>query len=739
MELPEVLTKLTHRENETAEYFWATELWDNSIKSALWIVDNHKAKVVSLGSHETWQEDADDLVNACDRSLATASERYLQEGQEQPSKVIFGLPYSWLEDDKIAPEKQQLLQSVCEKLDLKAIGFVLTVDALNHQLRLIEGVPPSAILISPQKGQVMVAVLNQGKVERVEQVVRSAQIAEDVYEGLVRIDAKNLPARMLLFDSGEDMETVRETLVEFAWQPKLPFLHLPKIDILPVDLDITSVCLAGGSEVARSLGFQIVEAEATMPSESSYEAAEATEEEPETHETEPDLGFVQGKDIKETVKEENPEEEKETSEEESNVVVPAEESFSPFPVPQETPHKGKFNLPLPSFKFKIPPLPTFRLGRLTSRLPLLILPFLVIGGGGGAAYWYLPKADVIIYIAPKSLTKEFELRVDPNQEVVDSQGRILPGKMIDVEASDEKIQNTSGKKTVGDKAKGDVTIYNTGGTKQLIAGTTLTGPGGLKYTLDQDVTVSSSSGAASAEVTKTSITAANIGAEYNLAADSIFAIGSLDKFTIQAKNESAFSGGTSRQIPAVSDDDLKSLAARLTDELKNKAKDDLLSSIPPDKKAIESSFSTKETGRNFDHKAGDEATDLTLSLKIKASMLVFSQDDFLVLVQQELSDSIPSGYGAQEEQIKPQFEVKKQDKDGSYLFKVTVTANLLPRVDPAEIAENIKGKYPDVVQEYLTTLPGFTQATIDIHPKLPAQLSVLPRVDKNIRIELRNQ
>ena len=132
-----------------------------------------------------------------------------------------------------------------------------------------------------------------------------------------------------------------------------------------------------------------------------------------------------------------------------------------------------------------------------------------------------------------------------------------------------KTASTTGIKTVGDKAKGQVTIYRAGTSMSLPSGTIIKGPDSLSFSLDEAVTVASGS-AGSPGSTKANVSAASIGASYNLSSGTSFSVGSYSLGDLEAKNESAFSGGSSREVNVVSDDDMEKLEKDLTDELKDK-------------------------------------------------------------------------------------------------------------------------------------------------------------------------
>jgi hypothetical protein len=766
MALPKIISKLGQREdNEKKEYLLAIEIWDGEVKSAIWTVEEGKTKVAALGSRETWSEKGE-LITAADQSLSQASERFSEIGQE-PSKVIFGLPEKWTDEKEIQPEYRELLKEIYQKLELKPVGYVLTFDALIHHLRKVEGVPPSAILVKLAKDKLYLAVVEVGKKIGVEEVGRSQDLASDLREGLTRIEgSKTLPARILLFDS-EDMESANQVLIAHPWlkpQPngkKLGFLHLPKIEILPTDADINAVALAGGSEVAKSLGFEIkeevevkekreaaevLEDEETEPEEETEEEGVAKEtpevEEPSFAEAsegeEADFGFVKEKDIQE----------------ERPVVTAAEVEEK-----ESLPGRGKAEEAGP--KFSLPSLTNFfsltSLKKIFTKIPLPAslswqVIAIVVGGLGLALagllialLWYLPQAEVTIFVEPKELEKEFSLTIDPNQEVVDQENRILPGRILEAEEEGEKSAETTGEKTVGEEAKGEVTVYNrTEDEKTFKEGTVISASGGLQFTLDQEIKIASKTPDLNTGVdkwgeAKTGVTAGEIGAQYNLAAGTQFSVDDYPTSSFLAKNESDLSGGTSRKIQAVSEEDMDELLSSLSKDLADKAEGGLLAAVPADLSLIRESILNEPTEEDFSHQDGEETQTLNLKLTVKIKALAFNRENFVKLVASLIADSVPGDYQLKEDEIESHFEVEEENEDGSLLFKTNIKVHLLPKLESAEIAKNIKGKYQNLAEDYFRTIPGYTRAEFKISPSLPGFLGTLPRREERIKVEIKSQ
>jgi len=769
MALSEIINKFNQsKEKEGKEYLLAIEIWEGEVKSAIWAVEEGKTKVVALGSRETWERQ-EELVEAADRSLTQASERFTETGKE-PSKVIFGLPENWTDEKEIKPEYRQLLQELYQKLELKPVGYVLTFDALVHHLKKVEGVPPTVILVKMAKTKINLTVVEVGKKAGVEEVSRSENLAHDLREGLARMTKINvLPSRILLFD-GEEMEDGRQNLIAYPWlKPladgsKLAFLHLPKVEILPVDFDINAVALAGGSEVAKSLGFEIKEEIAAEEPSSAPPAGVVTEgkdEKPPEEETvseekpeaeiegeEVDFGFVRDKDIKDIREEFKPtvvEEEPEIPVEEAKEVEP---EITPEIVEERLKEKksGLFFF-LSGWLGKIPrpkmPLPSL------PGLPILAIllggAVLLLGGLFFAFAWFIPRAEVTVLVKPKILEKEFKLTVDPNQEVVDRENLVLPGKTLETETSGEKSSQTTGEKLVGDKTKGEATIYNrTDGPKTFEKGALIAASGGLKFSLDDEVQVASKTPDLSTGVdkwgeVKVGVTAAEIGAQYNLAAGTQFSVENYPQSSYLAKNESDFSGGTSRKIQAVSEEDQNNLRDDLSKELAEGAEGELLAKVSLDQSLISESILTDPISEDFDYQVGDEAQNLNLKLSVKITSLTFNRGEFIELVSGLLGDSITSDYQLQKEEIQSKFEIEEKNEDGSLLFNAHIKANLIPKMEVKEIVKNIKGKYQNLAKDYLRIIPGYVDSEILIQPRLPGFLSTLPRREERINVKIKSQ
>jgi len=741
-----ILSRLTSNKETKKETFLALEISPEVVKSVVWTVDEGETTVLKMGSVEEWEEDnKNSLITAVDASITNAIETINPE----PNKVIFGLPEGWVEDSQIAEGKKGLLKDLCSKLALQPLGFVVTLEALITFLRIQKGTPINAIFINLSETQIIVSLVQLGKIKGSEVVGRSEDLAADVREGLARFgDLTDLPSLMVLFNGIADFEEAKQQLISFDWPQHLPFLHFPKIEDLEQLISVKAIAIAGGAEVAKSLGFEIRETEdkkVALKTERETENAEfketssilqqdsASSEVSEL--TAADFGFIQDKDItKEKIS---------TFAKASTFTkVSADKAADKEKVEEKKkePLLTKFKKIIDHLfffrkvSFKIPEL-SFK------KVPLLIiLAFLfiiLIGVGGGLFFWYVPKATVTLYLKPKILEKELQITVDPALTDIDQNKGIIPGSLKEIEVQGDKTKETTGEKLVGDKAKGQVIIYNkTDVAKNFSAGTVLIGPDKLAFTLDDSVIIASESAQAEGVTygrTEANITASSIGTESNLPAKTQFSFKEYSTSLYSAKTDNGLSGGTSRQIRAVAKSDQTGLLDDLTLELALQAKEQLGNQLTSAEEVLGKEAKTEVVSKKFSTEVDEEADDLNLKLKIKLTFLVYQKDKLDQLVAKTVANDIPETFvfDPQTTTIETkEIEVKK-DKA---VFKAIIRVNLLPKVDIEEIKNNLKGRYPEIVHSYLESLPNFYQADIEITPKLPAKLSSLPRLTKNINV-----
>ena len=713
--------------SKNGEFYWALVIEPGWIQAGIWQIIAEKAEVVSVSPPAAWETD-EELIGAADAALS-ATIQNLPEDVSEPQKTVFGVPSSWVSEGEIKKEHLDVIRKICADLSLEPSGFVVLPEAIAHYYKSQEGSPLNAIVLGVGNENLEVAVFRLGNLSGNSVIARSVSVSDDLIEGLTRFaSGEALPSRILIYNGKEgELEDVRQALLDTSWDEheKTKFLHTPKIEIIDSNKKVLATALAGASEIAN------VSQIGTVKKGYQKEAMVAEEEnvsEPDEEVSAKDLGFVIGEDVAQ---------EKSQAFPQPTPAVAAEPEKPFFQKASPIGFLEKIKLTAISFlsglrikKEGIPGAPSRRVWSVG----LVVLGLLLITGF--IYWWFFPKAVVTVYVAPRRLEEKITLKVDVDADSPDFSERILPGEVIETEVSGDRTKSTTGTKVIGERAKGTVKIQNgLPNAITLAAGTVIVSSGDLRFTLDRAASVSAALSPSEPGVANVEVTAANIGAEYNLVKDESFKVGNYPKAEVDAISLADLTGGSSRDISAVSEGDAETLEKDLIEELIEKAENELAATVAPDKFFIKDVIIAEATSKAFSNKVGDEASSLKLTLTLSTKGLVVIRQHLFDLAREDLKDKVSSGFVLREEQLLAEFGLK--DESGAeFELEGSFVANLLPEVKPDELAEKIKGKYPPLAESYLTSIPGFTRAEIKLKPRFPGRLGTLPRLSKNITIEV---
>ena len=722
---------LQGNKSSSPEHYWALTIEPGWVQAGIWFIEGTSAKVVSVSPPAAWKEN-EEIVGAADTVLSAAIQKLPDEIPE-PSKTVFGVPPSWVGDGEIKAEHLGTIKRICTELSLEPTGFVVLPEAIAHLTKSQEGAPLNAVVLGVGEENIEVSVFRLGNLVGNALVARSVSISDDVVEGLARFGTtENLPSRFILYDGKEgELEEDRQTLLKMSWESeeRIKFLHTPKIEIIDSENKVLATALAGASEMG---GVTKVESEEIENYQQETKEIENVEVPQETINPE-DLGFSLNEDILE--KRNIPV--SSSVETVSNPVVNNPPTVqSPAPIYGE-PKKSIKDSILGIFPKKLNVrVPNVELTPTKNIFITGIAVFVLLLVGLFAAWWFIPKADITLIIASKKLEDNIKIDIDTNSSKVSVSDKTIPGNLVTEEDTGERTKSTTGTKLVGERAKGTVKILN--GTENdinLAAGTAITSSGGLKYSIVSAVSIvaavsTTEPGSATAEVV-----ASDIGDGFNLAGDEKFKVSNYPKADVEAVSTSAFTGGSSREINAVSKEDQEALEEELLSELTDKVKTKLQNKLPSDKYLADGSVMVDVKNSTFSAKVGDEATTLKLTMDVEASALTIDKKTFFDFAKELLKERVPSGYVLKDEQIGAKFEVDSED-EGVYVMDTILEANLLPDVNTEELAKKIKGRTKQSATEYFSTIPGFRNANIRISVSFPDKIQRLPHVEKNIDIEL---
>lgn len=721
MQLPGILGKITSSGNQKNEPFIALEITPEIVKAAIWI---HKESVVELlgVAQKEYAGDWETVIQTTDDVIAEASGNLPEN--ENVQRVIFGLPNFWTKENKIESRHLENLKRLCNSLDLKPLGFVTIPEAIANYFQKHEGSPLTALLIGIGKSSLTVSLVRVGKIDKVITKPKTEELTEDINRAFSEFtNVEVLPSRILLFDSDSDLENMKQELIAFPWQAKSSFLHFPKIEILETGTDIKAVALAGGMELSQTLDIRLAEENQIKDKQ---EEKQPIQEESET------LGFVKDKDILEEIfkpsKEEPPGKIEITKEQQEEKAV-------------QKPG-GKFSVTLPKIsipkpKFILPTVPNLA-GKSKILILGAVLTATVLGISIFIFYWYSPSATVNLLVDPKTLEKDEEVIGNPKAIDVDESKKIIPITITEISESGVKTATATGKKTIGDKAHGEITVYNkTNNEKSFKDGDVLVASNNLKFSLDDDATIASQSVSkigTTFGIAKVKVTAMQIGPEGNLSANTDFSFKEYPQTSYAASNEAGFTGGSAREITVISKDDQNKLVESLLGELSQKIKEESSGKVPSGAIAIEQNSEPKIVRKIFDKEEGTQSQNVTLTLEIQSAIMNYKISDLEKISTEQFAANVPEGYEFKPSDILVQSQVKETKKDGTIIFNAHFKSRLLPKIDADSVKKNIVGKDLKVVETYFRQLPNIAGFEIVLKPQPPFGIRTLPRNSNNITI-----
>lgn len=720
--------------------FWLFYIEDDSILVSLINWGNGRHFVASIGPRVNFNiDDQESIVKATDESLSSAATSADITEDQEPLFVGLVVPSSWVgEDGKIVKLKAEIIFSLLKSLDLKPSGFISNNDAIIEEASKPDGLPASFINLYVTGSSFELSLVYLGKIKkRVKKNFDSEFDPQLVEDCLVELNSEStLPPQIYVY--GQVDESTIENLKNFPWLGKKnieTFLHLPDIKLYQ-DNELVNIFF-------KAITSQIVNDDNHPHQEVSTVETETEAEELET-EKEVEIDVVP--EVEEPDSEVVDEEEKLPQLEEvssddlgfaSNIETSSLEKITETeditdisieePVKQE---KSNFSFKLPKLNIKLP--------KLKSNLLLLIPPLALLLV---CAPIFLSKANVVLFLTPYEFDKTINVTLDSNAtELSDS---IIPIDKKTVTVESTATVNTTGQKTVGNKASGEITIFNKVEKVQDIPkGAILVDSKNQQFELMNAVQVASSSsdfatGTMNFGQVKTVISALDIGPEFNITKDTVLKFKDFPETLIVVKNNTDFTGGTKQQINTVSAQDKINVEAEITEKLKQLANEKINQDFNNSNDAIKETLQTTKGKVELNREIGEETDSLTATAQSIVSVFVLKPDLKDKIISQFLSKE--AGFSDSEinsDTFTFNLKIDKLDQNKAS-GSLNIKGSLLPKINIELLKKNISGKSTkkaqDIIKKTVTRVYDFN---IKINFKI---INILPVSPKNIFIDVKTE
>jgi len=555
-------------------------------------------------------EDTDNLIS----QLELQTNRHLD-------KTIYFL-HSWMIDEQsyeIKEPYKNIIKKLSKDLELEPMGYIDVQDALHEHLQKTSVL--NAIAIEVNKTKVGISVYKGGKKIHQQYTARTDVIGEDIQAVLADIPGHIvLPTKILVFG---DMDTpeVSSELATYEWDANV-FAQHPTIEVLKQNELNLSLAQTFSEEVISKSKVPTPTEEEDMP---VVQNSQGIKEQPSE-----DFGFMIGGDVRDSAPPP------------ASTAVPIPDVINSILDEDMPTHENTF---ITKIKRMIPSFSFGATGGGASKKPIFygIMLAVVVFFLLFVYEYFFHKLDVKVYPNAKDIMESFSIDV-PITDSASSELSVLKKTTVQ-EFEDEK--KASGNREVGETATGEVIIHNYDKEPRTFPRGTELRKGDLVFTIDSEAKVASASGGTADGVkesgkVKVKATADVIGPEYNIAKGTQLSVASLSDSLFVAFVETAFSGGSKKEVTTISKADIDSLKKNVEKKAEAGSQDVLGAQISEEEIVIPDMTSVKLADTTFSGELGEEAS--TLSVKAESEIEFYTvqkkslEDKLKELIQEQLSD-----------------------------------------------------------------------------------------------------
>jgi hypothetical protein len=231
------------------------------------------------------------------------------------------------------------------------------------------------------------------------------------------------------------------------------------------------------------------------------------------------------------------------------------------------------------------------------------------------------------------------------------------------------------------------------------------------------------------------VTAKQIGSEYNVPSNIKFTVGS--NSSLAAKNESAFSGGSKKNITVVSQKDIDAVTAALPKSLESKAKETLAKKIPAGESLLTVVADFKPSKKDFSAQVGDEAKTITLNSSVTFEAISYSNADLISFTKDAIKEKYDPKLTVADKDIKNALKNVKTNEDTSLTATLNMRANLVPKIEQEKLQQDLAGVSFAKARETLLQYPQVEEVDFSLFPPIPFLPEILPHQAGNISFTIK--
>lgn len=365
----------------------------------------------------------------------------------------------------------------------------------------------------------------------------------------------------------------------------------------------------------------------------------------------------------------------------------------------------------------------------------LVVPIFVLLILLGSFIWYglkAPKASAKISVHSQALTKSVTVKVKAAAST-DVKTKTLRGTTLSTSIESTLEKATTGTKTVGDKAEGEITIFNKTSSKiKLEKGDKVVYEGkdpDLEYLLNEDIDIPAAvSGSDPADnvngEANVDVIASAIGDTFNIDSGKTLSVSGYKSSELAAKTKTKIEGGKSEDVKIVTADDRTNLSNELKIQSTQKGEDDIKNKLGLGQKLVIGSTQVQITKESFTKNIGDEADKISLTQLVTGEGLAYMDTDLNRFIDEYVKDVIPENFVLSEKDREVKVEVLGNSTSSVLTSKeadiqVTLKTFIVPDINEEGLKEQLQGKSASEAQTILGSIKNVNSYEFHLSPVIP--------------------
>jgi len=678
---------------KTGDYFFGLFLKENKGIGCVLHKVNNKIVLVAKENFtysDGWEHVTEDVDNILS-SLESKTKCHLE-------KTIFFFFSHFIDENENAIKRpySNKIKELVNALSLKAIGYIECNDAVSKFLTKYDKFPLTTILIEIDLTNLGIFVYKSGYKKFHKIISRTDSIIEDILSAFKLQQAGVLlPSRIVLYNSS-NLSTESSKIISYQWNSDL-FVQTPRVETMKEDDILQALVSIFESQICKS------------EPQSTHDTS--------TIENKLIMGFVIGEDIK-------------NSNTENNSILQNNKNpeTSLFNLLKNVNFSKKLNIQ--AFKNRF----SFIRLILNRSLFFPLIGIIVLSISICSIEYFFHKARITVLIPSKILQQDITMQGQLESQSLDS----ISVSVSTVSAKLSETKTVSGKRDVGETAKGEITLYNFDDKEKLISKGTLIKLESFIFETVEDKNVPGATLAndASAKLpgkAKVSISANLIGSEYNLEKNKRFIVGDFPFSTVFAINESPFTGGTKSSLTTVSKQDIDDLKQSLVVKAKKNAQSVNVSTVVKNSDTLTDLSEVTLTNIISSKEIGEAGNSVTVSVTALTQYYSVSSNNLKKVIYNQLASSIPTGFHLDTNNI--DYQIKKSIKTkNKFSFVISVKGKSLKNIDIKNIPITIRGKQKNQISQILKDKYNLSNYSAVILPDIPLINNTFPFFEKNISL-----